>query len=75
MKTISNSNFLFNLKNVWFALQLLIVSVSLPVMSFVQVSHTDNVVNSKKTEKVSDISLSQGPTPGQRPVKTIVLPG
>ena len=58
MKKISksNSNFLFNLKNFWFALQLLIVSVSLPVMSFIQVSHTKNVVNSKQAEQVTNHS-------------------
>ena len=77
MKTISksNSNFLFNLKNVWFALQLLIVSVSLPVMSFVQVSHADNAVNSKQTEKVNNNSLTQDPSARQHAEKTVVLPG
>ena len=38
----SNSNLIQKFKNFWFALQLLIVSVSLPVMCFVQVSHGNN---------------------------------
>lgn len=54
----SKGNFLYSLKNFWFALQLLIVSVSLPVMSFVQVAHTGS--NSKQPEKVNNNSFTRG---------------
>ena len=58
MKKLANSksNLLHGVKNFWFALQLLIVSVSLPVMSFFQVSHATNVASSKQTEKVTNTS-------------------
>lgn len=61
MKTTikSTSNFFQNLKNFWFALQLLIVSVSLPVMSFVQVAHARDELNSKQEDKVINKSVKQ----------------
>lgn len=67
MKTFnSNSNFLQSLKNFWFALQLLIVSVSLPVMSFVQVAHSANEVNSTQEDKViSNPAKQNRPTASQ----------
>ncbi len=62
----STGNFLQSLKNFWFALQLLIVSVSLPVMSFVQVAHSANEVNSKQEDKVISNSAKQNqPTTSQ----------
>lgn len=59
----SKSNFLHSLKNFWFGLQLLIASVSLPVMSFVQVAHTGST--SKQLEKVNNNSFTQGQTDNQ----------
>ena len=37
-----NSNFLVRLKNFWFAAQLLIVSVSLPLLCFAELSYSGN---------------------------------
>ena len=69
-----NSNFLSRLKNFWFALQLLIVSVSLPVLSIVQMSHSVNEVNSKQQEEVIKSSVNQNPvTASQNAGKTIKL--
>ena len=69
-----NSNFLSRLKNFWFAMQLLIVSVSLPVLSIVQMSHSVNEVNSKQQEKVIKSSVNQNPvTASQNAGKTIKL--
>ena len=69
-----NSNFLSRLKNFWFAMQLLIVSVSLPVLSIVQMSHSVNEVNSKQQEEVIKNSVNQNPvTASQNGGKTIKL--
>ena len=69
-----NSNFLSRLKNFWFALQLLIVSVSLPVLSIVQMSRSVNEVNSKQQEEVIKNSANQNPaTASQNTGKTIKL--
>jgi len=61
MKTTFNSksNLLNKAKNFWFALQLLIVSVSLPVLSIVQMSRTANDPNSKQQEEVIKNSANQ----------------
>lgn len=55
----SKSNLLNKAKNFWFALQLLIVSVSLPVLSIVQMSRTVNDPNSKQQEEVIKNSEKQ----------------
>jgi len=55
----SKSNLLNRAKNFWFALQLLIVSVSLPVLSIVQMSRTTNDANSKQQEEVIKNSANQ----------------
>lgn len=69
-----NSNTLNRLKNFWFALQLLIVSVSLPVMCFVQLSHATNDVNQKQQEEVIKNSVNQNPvTASQNNGKTVNL--
>jgi hypothetical protein len=64
MKTTFNSksNLLDKAKNFWFALQLLIVSVSLPVLSIVQMSRTVNDPNSKQQEEVIKNSVKQNQT-------------
>ena len=64
MKTTFNSksNILNKAKNFWFALQLLIVSVSLPVLSIVQMSRTTNDANSKQKEEVIKNSVNQNQT-------------
>jgi len=54
-----SSNFLNRLKNFWFAMQLLIVSVSLPILSFVEIAHSTNEVNSKQQEEVIKNSVNQ----------------
>jgi hypothetical protein len=61
MKTTFNSksNLLLRLKNFWFATQLLIVSVSLPVLCFVEVSHPGNDGDSKQQEEVIKSSVKQ----------------
>jgi hypothetical protein len=70
----SKSNFLSRAKNFWFALQLLIVSVSLPVLSIVQMSHSVNDVNSKQQEEVIKRSVNQNPvTASEHEGKTIKL--
>ena len=52
-KTINlNSNFLVKLKRFWFAMQLLIVSVSLPVMCIVQMSHSSDKVTRQQEEVI-----------------------
>jgi len=69
-----NGNFLSRLKNFWFAMQLLIVSVSLPVLCFVQISHTADEVNQKQQEEVIKNSATQNPTTAsQNEGKTIKL--
>jgi hypothetical protein len=69
-----NSNFLSRLKNFWFAMQLLIVSVSLPVLSIVEMSHSVDDVNSKHQEEVIKNSANQNPvTASQNTGKTIKL--
>jgi hypothetical protein len=69
-----NSHFLSRLKNFWFAMQLLIVSVSLPVLCFVQISHTADDVNQKRQEEVIKNSANQNPvTASQNTGKTIKL--
>ena len=69
-----NSNFLSRLKNFWFAMQLLIVSVSLPVLCFVQMSHSVNEVNQKQQEEVIKNSANQNPvTASQNAGKTFKL--
>lgn len=75
MKKLANSksNLLHGVKNFWFALQWLIVSISLPVMSFFQVSHAANVASSKQTEKVTNAG-SPDNMPGEHvAVKTAKL--
>ena len=55
-------------------MQLLIVSVSLPVLSIVQMSHSVNEVNSKQQEEVIKNSANQNPvTASQNTGKTIKL--
>ena len=58
----SKSNLLDKAKNFWFALQLLIVSVSLPVLSIIQMSHTVNDQNSKQQEEVIKNPVNQNQT-------------
>ncbi len=60
----SKSNLLNKAKNFWFALQLLIVSVSLPVLSIVQMSRTVNERNSKQQEEVIKNSEKQNQVTG-----------
>ena len=76
MKTTFNSksNILNKAKNFWFALQLLIVSVSLPVLSIVQMSRTTNDPNSKQQEEVIKNPVKQNQTTGfQSAGKTVKL--
>jgi hypothetical protein len=61
----SRSNFLQAMKNIWFACQLLIVSISLPVMSFLQMSYKYNPTNVKQTDKVISSPLQQNQTASQ----------
>ena len=56
------SNLVDKAKNFWFALQLLIISVSLPVLSIVQMSRTVNDPNSKQQEEVIKNSVKQNQT-------------
>jgi hypothetical protein len=70
-KTIKlNSSLLVQLRNFWFALQLLIVSVSLPVMSFVQMSRVTDNSNATQTENVNHKSARQGSVVDDQHVKT-----
>lgn len=76
MKTVSNSknSILHNLKNFWFGLQLLIVSVSFPAMSFFQVWHSGNVAKSPPTHQVSNDQSKQSETARQEQLlKTAIL--
>ena len=74
-KTIkSNGSSLVKLKNFWFALQLLIVSVSLPVLCFVQMSYKVSSGNSKQTDKAINNSVKLDPVAAsQRVSNTITL--
>jgi hypothetical protein len=60
----SNSTILVRLKNLWFATQLAIVSVSLPVLCFVQVSRQGGDGNSKQQEQVIKSIPSQNEVVG-----------
>ena len=62
----SKSNLLNKAKNFWFALQLLIVSVSLPVLSIIQMSRTVNDANSKQQEEVIKNSAKQNQITGMQ---------
>jgi hypothetical protein len=55
----SNNSISQAFKNFWFALQLLIVSVSLPVMSFIQISHSGKIDNTKQQDKVISAPVNQ----------------
>ena len=71
MKKTFNLN---NLKNLWFAMQLLIVSVSLPVMCAIQLSHATNDVNQKQQQEVIRNSVNQNPvTASDNNGKTVKL--
>ncbi|MEO8413514.1 MAG: hypothetical protein ABI472_07630 [Ginsengibacter sp.] len=70
----SSGSSLVKLKNFWFALQLLIVSVSLPVLCFVQLSYKVNSGNSKQTDKAINSSVKLNPVAtSQRVLNTITL--
>ena len=70
----SKSNILNKAKNFWFALQLLIVSVSLPVLSIVQMSRTTSDSNSHQQQEVNKNSANQNQTTGfQNAAKTVKL--
>jgi hypothetical protein len=60
MKKIIQSNIGITqkIKNLWFAMQLFIVAISLPVLSIVQISHKGNDVGQKQNIEVSK-SLSR----------------
>ena len=76
MKTSFNSkeNILLRLKNFWFATQLLIVSVSLPVLCFVELAHPGNDATSKQQEEVIKNSANQNEVVGlKNTVNTIKL--
>ena len=76
MKTLSNSkNSIFHsLKNFWFGLQLLIVSVSFPAMSFFQVWHSGSVTKSQPANQVSNDQVNQSETARQEQLpKTAML--
>ena len=62
----SNSNIVQKLKNFWFALQLLIVSVSLPAIYFVQMSRGNG--NDTQQDKVTNNSVKQNQTAGEQNV-------
>lgn len=66
MKTSSNlkNSILHSLKNFWFGLQLLIISVSLPAMSFFQVWHSGNTVKSQPANQVNSDQAKQSETAG-----------
>ena len=64
----SNSDIVQKLKNLWFALQLLIVSVSLPVMCFIQVTRGSN--SNTQQDKVINNSVKPDQTAdGQNVIK------
>ena len=68
----SKSNLLNKAKNFWFALQLLIVSVSLPVLSIIQMSRTVNDANSKQQEEVIKNSAKQNQITGMQNAGNII---
>lgn len=61
-----NSNLIQKLKNFCFALQLLIVSVSLPTIYFVQMSRGNG--NDTNQDKVTNNSVKQNQTAGEQNV-------
>lgn len=66
----SNSDLIQKFKNFWFALELLIVSVSLPVMCFVQLSRDNG--NDTNQDKVVNNSVKQDQTAGEQNVFKIM---
>lgn len=66
-----SSNFLVQLKNFWFGLQLLIIAVSLPVMCYIQVSHS-NYMNNKHLGTVTSKSEKQNQMVDQQQKNNIV---
>jgi hypothetical protein len=70
----SKSNFIVRLKNFWFAMQLLIVSVSLPVLCFIELARPGDDVNSKQQQEVIKNSVNQNQVIGlENAGKTIKL--
>ncbi len=74
MKTTFNSksNLLNRAKNFWFGLQLLIVSVSLPALSIVQMSRAANDTNSKEQQEVIKSPANQNQTTGLQNGRNII---
>ncbi|MGH2564024.1 MAG: hypothetical protein ACRDE5_05910 [Ginsengibacter sp.] len=72
MKKIFKSPDTFhNVKNFLFAFYLLVVSVSLPVLSFVQAGYPVNKTDSK--EHINDDSTKQDQMSAQKEVKTVSI--
>jgi hypothetical protein len=69
----SRSNTLQAIKNFWFACQLLIVSVSLPVMCFLQMSYKSIPAEIKQNDKVVSSQLHQDQTRDLLDAKTVSL--
>ena len=77
MNTIlnSNSNFTHNCKKVWFAFQILIVSIALPAICFVQIYYSGNVEKSKEGINQNSTSVMQNENGGSyKATATIYLP-
>ncbi len=55
----SPNNVLHNVRKILFAFYLLVVSVSLPVLCFVQVSYRGNKVNTKEQGNADNSSVKQ----------------
>ena len=70
-----NSNFTHNCKKVWFALQILIVSIALPAICFVQIYYSGNVEKSKEGINQNGTSVTQNKYDGSyKATATIYLP-
>lgn len=61
----TRSNFLQAMKNFWFACQLLIVSASLPVMCFLQMSYKNDRADAKHADKTISSPLQPNQTASQ----------
>ena len=70
-----SGNFIHNFKKVWFALQILTVSVALPVICFVQIYYSGNVEKSKEgINQNSTLEMQNKNEGGNKRIATIYLP-
>lgn len=73
-KSATSRNLLHNCKKIWFGLQLLIVSIALPLICFVQIYYTGTAEKSKDASKQNNALLVNKTEPAYKATATINLP-